>query len=308
MKISIIGAGNVGATAASAIAQESLGDVVLFDIVKGMAQGKAFDMEDARSLLDSNYSVTGTDDINLIAGSDIVVITAGLARKPGMTREELLAKNAAILGGLCADIKKLAPKSIVIVVTNPLDLMTALALKVTGFAPEKVFGMGLGLDASRFANLIAKEMKVPVTDVEAIVIGSHGEGMIPLPSFTKVKGKALDKVLDPAKVEELVKKTFLRGAEIVSLLGSGSAYYAPSAAILELVRAVAKNKKEAIGVCAHLSGEYGLKDVCIGVTCVIGSKGIEKIVELDLSKDELAKLTASAEAVRKLLRSNLNYV
>jgi len=308
MKISIIGAGNVGATAASAIAQENLGDVVLFDIVKGLAQGKALDMEDARSLLNLNYSVTGTDDINLIAGSDIVVITAGLARKPGMTREELLAKNAAILSGLCENIKKLAPRSIVIVVTNPLDLMTALVLKATGFAPDKVFGMGLGLDASRFANLIAKEMKVPVTDVEACVIGSHGEGMIPLPSLTKVKGKALDKALDAAKVEELVKKTFLRGAEIVSLLGSGSAYYAPSAAILELVRAVAKNKREAIGVCARLNGEYGLKDVCIGVTCVIGSKGIEKIVELDLSKEELAKLSASAEAVRKLLRSNLNYV
>lgn len=300
MKISIIGAGNVGSTSALRIAQENLGDVLLFDIVKGMAQGKAFDMEDARATLGLNYSITGTDNIELIAGSDVVVITAGLARKPGMTREELLAKNASILNELCLNIKRLAPKAIVIVVTNPLDLMTHLALKATGFSPNKVFGMGLGLDSSRFANLISNELGIPVTDIKACVIGTHGEGMIPLPRFTKVKDKTLDKILEPGKTQELVKKTFLRGAEIVALLGSGSAYYAPSAAILELVKAVAKDTKDTIGVCARLNGEYGIKDVSIGVPCAIGKQGIEKIVELDLSKEEQDKFSASAEAVRKL--------
>jgi len=300
MKISVIGAGNVGSTTALRLAQDGLGSILLVDIVKGLACGKAMDMEDARSLLKLNYSVEGTDDFSKIKDSDIVVTTAGLPRKPGMTREELLAKNAAILKDVSLKVREFAPKAVYIIVTNPLDVMTDYALKVTGFNPKKILGMGVSLDAARFANLISKELNVPVTDIEAAVIGSHGEGMLPLPRFSTIKGVALDKFADENKVKELTVKTVNRGAEIVGLLGSGSAYYAPSAAIAALVKSVAKDEKRIIGVCARLFGEYGIKDTCIGVPCRIGKAGIEEIVELQLSKEELKLLAVSAENIRKL--------
>ncbi|MFA5145236.1 MAG: malate dehydrogenase [Candidatus Omnitrophota bacterium] len=301
MKISVIGAGNVGSLAAMRIAQEGLGDIVLVDIVKGLAQGKALDLEDARQILKRDYHITGTDDIDQIKDSDIVVITAGLTRKPGMSREELLDKNARILKDTCLNIKKSAPHSIVIVVTNPLDLMTYFALKATGFDPAKVFGMGVSLDAARFANAISRELNIPPVDIEAYVIGSHGEGMLPLPGLTNIKGVALSEFLDDNKIGLLVNKTLNRGLEIVSLLGSGSAYFAPSAAITQIVKAIAKDEKRTIGVCAYLNGEYGIKDVCIGVPCRLGREGIEKIVELDLSKEEKEKLIKSAEHIRNLI-------
>lgn len=306
MKISIIGAGNVGATTCLRLAHEGLGDIVLVDIAKGLAQGKAYDLEDSRHVLKINYSVEGSEDITKIKDSGIIVVTAGLARKPGMTREELLSKNSQILKDICLNIKKLAPKAIVIIVTNPLDLMTHFALKITGFSPKQLFGMGISLDASRFANIISKELNVPVTDIEAVVIGSHGEAMLPLPRFTKIKGVSLDEFMDESKINEIMKKTVLRGAEIVNLLGSGSAYYAPSAAIASLVRAVAKDEKKVVGVCAKLDGEFGIKDVCIGVPCRIGKTGIEKIIELELNKDELQEFKKSAETIRQLA-SQLQY-
>jgi malate dehydrogenase len=299
MKISIIGAGNVGSLTAMRIAQEGLGEVLLVDIVKGLAQGKAYDMEDAQLLLKFNYKIRGTDDINQIKDSDIVVITAGLARKPGMTREELLSKNASILKDICANIKKLASQSIIIVVTNPLDLMTYFTLKQTAFKPQKVLGMSLTLDSARFANLISKELNVPVTDIDALVIGSHGEDMLPLPRLTNIKGVSLDEFLDESKASSLIQKTIGRGAEIVSLLGSGSAYFAPSAAAASLVRVIAKDEKRTVGVCAYLNGEYGLKDVCIGVPCRIGRQGIEKVIELDLNKAEKEAFVKSADSIRK---------
>ena len=302
MKISIIGGGNVGATAALRIAQDCLGDVVLVDVVKGLAQGKAYDLEDARPLLKINYNLEGTDDLTKIKGSDIVVVTAGLARKPGMTREELLLKNAAILKDICLNIKILAPDCVLIIVTNPLDVMTNFALKITGFKPNRVFGMGISLDSARFANVISKELNSPVTDIEAVVIGSHGEGMLPLPRFSSVKGASLEKLADNNRIKEMVTKTVNRGAEIVSLLGSGSAYYAPSAAISSLVKAVAKNELRKIGVCAYLNGEYGIKDVCVGVPCSIGKEGVAEVVELKLSKEELDTLTKSAESIRQLVK------
>ncbi|MEK6727353.1 MAG: malate dehydrogenase [Candidatus Omnitrophota bacterium] len=300
MKISIIGAGNVGSTTALRIAQEGLGEVVLIDVIKGLAQGKVFDLEDARAVLKYNYQIEGSDDISKIKDSNVIVITAGLARKPGMTREELLQKNSAILKGICGNIKKLSPKAIIIVVTNPLDLMTNFVLKITGFSLKKVFGMGVSLDASRFANLIAKELNIPVTDVEAVVIGSHGEAMLPLARFSKIKGVALDEFVDDKKLELLVSKTIGRGAEIVNLLGSGSAYFAPSAAIAAMVKVIIKDEKRVIGVCAYLNGEYGIKDICIGVPCRLGKDGIEKIIELDLNKKELELLKGSALVIRKL--------
>jgi len=302
MKISVIGAGNVGSLTAVRLAQEGVGDIVLVDIVKGLAQGKALDMEDARSVLKINYSIQGTDDINQIKDSDIVAITAGLARKPGMTREELLNKNANILKDICLNIKRLAPNSIAVVVTNPLDLLTYYVLKVTGFKPGRVFGMGVSLDAARFANLIAKELNIPASDIDACVIGSHGEGMLPLPSFTNIKGVKLDEFLDDKRIAALIDKTINRGAEIVSLLGSGSAYFAPSAAAASLVKVIAKDEKRTVGVCTYLNGEYGINDVCIGVPCRIGKNGIEQIVELKLTEEEKEKLSKSAESTRQLTK------
>lgn len=281
------------------LAQKGLGDIHLIDIAPGLAQGKAFDLDDARAILKLNYHVIGSSEIKDVEDSDIIVITAGLARKPGMTREDLVNKNAAVLGGIAQNIKQLASKAVVIVVTNPLDLMTCFILKKTGFKPDKVIGMGVTLDASRFANLIAKELKVSPVDVDACVIGVHGEGMLPMARFTSIKGIALDEFLKPKQVIELTKKTVARGAEIVSLLGSGSAYFAPSAAIASLVKIIAKDEKRTVAVSAYLEGEYGIKDVCLGVPCRLGKNGIEEIVELTLNKQEKEQLLKVASNLKE---------
>jgi malate dehydrogenase len=293
-KISIIGAGNVGGMTAMRIAQEDLGEVALIDIAKGLAKAKACDMDDSRQVLGNGFRITGSEDMSALSGSEVVVVTAGLARRPGMTREDLLAKNAQILKEVCSAVKAHASQAILVVVTNPLDIMTRYALSVTGFPRERVIGMGLSLDASRFANLIAGELSVPVTSVDPCVIGSHGEGMMPLPRFTTVNGKPLSKLVSPEKAQELVARTVSRGAEIVGLYGSGSAYFAPSASSACLVRAILKDEKRTIGVSCFLQGEYGIKDTCIGVPCVIGRKGIEKVVALDLDAQESAALQSSA--------------
>jgi len=303
MKISIIGAGNVGGLTAMRLAQENFGEIVLVDAVKGLASGKAYDLEDACWSLKYSYRIKGTDDFTDIKDSDILVNTAGFPRKPGMAREELRDKNAAIIKEVCLNIRKFAPKAIVVIVTNPLDLMTRFAQEVTGFKYNKVLGMGVTLDAARFANLIAKELKIPVADIDTTVIASHGEGMLPLPGFTKIKGVSLDEFLPDEKIQELVEKTIKRGAEIVSLLGSGSAYFAPSAAIAEIVRAIAKDEKRILGVSAYLNGEYGLKDVCIGIPCRLGRGGVEQVIELDLNKDEKEQLAKSADSLKEQYRS-----
>lgn len=279
------------------IAQDGLGDVLLIDVVKGLAHGKALDLEDARPLLKYNYSVRGSDDITQVRDSDIIVVTAGLARKPGMTREELLAKNAQILKGVCLNIKELAKKAIVIIVTNPLDVMTLYALKITGFNPGRIFGMGISLDTARFINLIAGELNLPVTDVEALVIGAHGEGMLPLPALARVKGVALDEFISDDKIKLIASRTVARGAEIVANLGTGSAFFAPSAAIAGIVKTIAKDEKRTVGLCSYLNGEYGIKDSCLGVPCRLGRDGIEQIIQLVLSSEELALLSKSARAV-----------
>lgn len=299
MKISIIGAGNVGSLTAMRLVQENLAEIVLVDIIKGLAQGKVLDLEDARFILKHNYNIQGTDEIKYIKDSDVIVITAGLPRKPGMTREDLLNKNAKIIREICLNIKKLAPQSILIVVTNPLDLMTYLALEITGFKPQKVMGMGISLDAARFANLITEELNVSIVDIDPCVIGSHTEGMLPLPRFTQIKGISLDEFIDEKKREILLKKTINRGAEIVSLLGTGSAYFAPSVATLAIVRAIVKDEKRIIGVSAYLNGEYGISDVCIGVPCRLGSQGIEKIIELELNQEEKEAFLQSAHRLKE---------
>ena len=297
MKITVIGAGNVGSLTAMRIGSDGLGDVLLIDIVKGLALGKALDLEDARPLLKNNYNIQGSDDINQIKDSDIIVVTAGLARKPGMTREELLVKNAKILKEICLKIKELAGQSIVIIVTNPLDIMTFYALQITGFKPHRLFGMGVSLDTARFINLVSQELQLPATDIEAMVIGAHGEGMLPLASFTKVKGVSLDEFINDDKIKSLIDGTINRGAQIVANLGTGSASFAPSAAITAIVRTIVKDEKRTLGLCSYLNGQYGIKDTCIGVPCRLGKSGIEQIIELDLSKDQLAQLTKSAKAV-----------
>ncbi|MEW6170440.1 MAG: malate dehydrogenase [Candidatus Omnitrophota bacterium] len=301
-KVAIIGAGNVGSLAAMRIIEEGIADVVLVDVVKGIASGKSLDLEDARSTVKHNSKIFGTENIDDIKGSDLVVITAGLARKPGMTREELLLKNGTILEEISLKIKQLCPKTLVIVVTNPLDLMTYLVMKVTGFVRERVFGMGPSLDASRFSNLISQELNVPACEIEALVIGAHGETMVPLGRFSYVGGVSLDKMLPKEKIAQLYELTVKRGAQIVNLLGSGSAYFAPSASLSNLVKIIFKDEKKNIGICTYLNDEYGLSDICIGVPARLGKNGIEKIIELELSKEELSSLHKSADSIKEQIR------
>jgi malate dehydrogenase, NAD-dependent len=299
-KISIIGAGAVGATLAHRVLESGIADVVLLDIFKNMALAKAMDLSDASPVVAHERAIIGTDDYKDIESSDIVVITAGLPRKPGMTRDELISKNAGIIRDVAGKVKIHAPKSIVIVVTNPLDVMTYLAYKVTGFSKNRVIGMAGVLDGSRFIYLIANSLGVPRSSVETYVLGSHGDTMVPLISKTKVNGKPLADIMESAKLEAIVKRTCDRGAEIVSLLGSGSAFYSPSAAVFKMIESVIQDKKETLAASAYLEGEYGLSDLYIGVPCKIGSRGIEEIIELDISGSEKAALARSAESIKAL--------
>ena len=300
-KVSIIGAGAVGATLAHRVLEADLADVVLLDIIKNLAIGKAFDLLDASPIIGHERTITGTDDYKEITSSDIIVITAGLARKPGMTREDLTARNAGIVKGISENIKRYAPGSIVIVVTNPLDSMTYLTYKATGFKREKVFGMAGELDASRFIYLIASELKVPRSSVRTYMLGSHGDTMVPVLSKTTVSGKPVSQVMPKEKVDAIVKRTCNRGAEIVSLFGSGSAYYSPSAAVFKMISAILNNAKETVVASVCLDGEYALKDIAIGVPCEIGRNGIERIVELKLSKEEDIAFRASAKAIKSTI-------
>lgn len=299
-KVSIIGAGAVGATLAQRILESSIADVVLVDIFKALSQGKAFDLLDASPIVGHEKNITGTDDYEEIRNSDIVVITAGLPRKPGMTRDDLVAKNAAIIRSVAPNVKKYAPEAILIVVTNPLDNMTYLTLKTTGFAKQKVIGMAGLLDGARFIYLLAGELKVPRSSIETYMLGSHGDTMVPLLSKTRVNGKDVAKVIAKDRLEAIVKRTRDRGAEIVSLLGSGSAYYSPSAAVFKMIDVILNDRKETLVASAYLEGEYSLKDICIGVPCVLGRSGIDAIVELDLSGEEKSSFLKSAEAIRNI--------
>ena len=244
MKISIIGAGNVGSLSAMRLCQEGISPVVLIDTLTGIAEGKTLDIQDTQWLLSKDYTLLGSHDIHDSDNSDIIVITAGLARKPGMTREELLQKNTEIISGIAKHIKQFSPQAIVLVVTNPLDIMTYVVLQITGFDSSRVFGMGMSLDASRFANLISQELGVPVGDVTPCVLGTHGEGMLPIPRLSLVKGVALEELLDDEKLQLLTARTIKRGAEIVAHLGTGSAYFAPSQAIASLVKAIVKDEND----------------------------------------------------------------
>jgi len=298
MKVAIIGAGAVGATLAQRVLESALADVVLLDVIKNLAIGKALDLLDASSLLGHERNIIGTDDYKEIKGSQVVVVTAGLARKPGMSREDLIAKNAAIVKNVARNIASYAPGAIVIVVTNPLDTMTYLVCRTTGFNRERVFGMAGALDGSRFIYLISDELKVPRSSISTYMLGSHGETMIPVLSKTYVDGKPVMGLISKDKLDLIVKRTRDRGAEIVSLFGTGSAYYSPSAAAFRMVEAIAKDSQEILVASAYLDGEYGLKDICIGVPCKIGRRGIDKIVDIGLSEEESRAFRKSAQAIK----------
>ena len=275
-KITIIGAGAVGATTAQRIAEKELGDVVLTDIVEGLPQGKALDLLEAGPLFGYDSNIIGTNDYKDIKGSDVVVITAGIARKPGMTREDLLKINTKIITDVSQNIKLHAPDSVVITVTNPLDIMTYVAMKTTGFEPNRVFGMSGVLDSGRFAAFIALELGCSVRDINAMVLGGHGDTMVPLPRFTTVSGVPITELMPESTIKRLVERTINGGAEIVNLLKTGSAFYAPSAAVTNMVEAVIKDTKRILPACAYLNGEYGKKDIYLGVPVKLGRIGIDE--------------------------------
>jgi len=301
VKIAIIGAGNVGSTLAMRIAERCLADVVMVDVRGEFAQAKSLDLSDAAYILGHESNIFGTDNFEAIRDSSVVIVTAGFPRTPGMSREELLAKNKKIIEKVSFNIKKYALNSIIIIVTNPLDVMTYVALKASGFSKNKVFGMAGDLDTSRLVDLIAQKLKTKRASISTIVMGSHGDTMVPVISHTKVAGKPIGELLSREEIDNIIKVTKNRGAQIVSLLEQGSAYYAPSAAVLDTVETIIDDKKKAHCVSAFLEKEYGLVDICIGVPAKIGKNGIEEILEIELSDEEKNAFRRSANAIKRNL-------
>ncbi len=299
-KVTVVGAGNVGATTAQYIVERELADVVLTDVVDGLPQGKALDLLEAGPVHGYDCRVTGANDYEATAGSDLVVITAGLARKPGMSRDDLLMKNAEIVGGVVAETTRRSPTAILIVVTNPLDAMAQLALRRSGFPRHRVIGMAGVLDSARFRTFIAQELDVSVENVSAFVLGGHGDTMVPLPRYSTVAGIPITELLPKDRVEALVQRTANGGAEIVNLLKTGSAFYAPAASAVEMVEAILKDKKKVLPCAAYLEGEYGVKGLFVGVPAKLGRRGIEQVIQVTLTADESAALQRSAAAVREL--------
>jgi len=298
-KLSVVGAGNVGASAALYLAEAEMGDVTLVDIVEGVARGKALDLLEAGPVRGYDTMIEGSGDMRSVAGSDLIIVTAGLPRKPGMSRADLLKANADIVRGIAQAIKEHAPKAFVITVTNPLDVMTYLMYRVTGFPRERVIGMAGVLDSARFRAFLSMEIGVSVEDIQAMVLGGHGDTMVPLLSNATVSGVPVSKFIKKERLAEIVQRTRDGGAEIVKLLQTGSAFYAPASSAVQMAEAILRDKKRLLPVCAHLEGEYGFRDIYLGVPCLLGSRGLEKIVELDLTSDERAALAKSAEDVRK---------
>ncbi len=302
-KVTVVGAGNVGATAAQRIAEAELADVVMVDVAGDLATGKALDMMEAAPVLGFNSQITGGSDYEATAGSHITVITAGLARKPGMSRDDLVAKNTEIVTAVTEQIVKYSPDTILIIVTNPLDAMCEVARRVSGFPRERVLGMAGVLDAARMRYFIANELKVSVEDVDAFVLGGHGDTMVPLSRYTTVNGIPLDQLLPADRIQAINDRTKNGGIEIVNYYKTGSAYYAPAAAVLDMVAAILQDKRKILPCAVLLQGEYGLSDLFVGVPCWIGSRGMEGVVELKLTEEENAALQKSAEAVRGLIAS-----
>ncbi len=300
-KLSVIGAGFVGSTCAHWAAAKELGNVVLLDINEGAAQGKALDLFEASPVEGFDSKITGTADYKDIADSDVIIVTAGLPRKPGMSRDDLLAKNAQIMTSVCKGIKEHAPDSIVIIVSNPLDAMAYVAKEVLGFPRERVIGMAGILDSARFKSFIAEELNVSVKDIQAFVLGGHGDTMVPMPRHCSVGGVPLMEMLSEQKIEALVERTRKGGAEIVGLLKTGSAYYAPSASAVAMAEAIIKDQKRILPCAAYLNGEYGVDGLFIGVLSQLGSTGLEKVVEVKLNDKEREGLNHSIKAVQTLI-------
>ncbi len=298
-KVAVIGSGNVGATTVQRLAELNIADIVMVDIVEGLPQGKALDILQAAPLMGYDVGVLGTNDYADISDSDIVVITAGIARKPGMDRDDLLATNISITQQVCTNIERYAPEAMIMTVTNPLDIITYAALRCTQFERNRVFGMSGLLDSSRFASFIAQEINCSVKDVNAMVLGGHGDSMVPLPEYSTVSGIPLTSLINGETIEKIVKRTINAGAEIVKNLKNGSAFYAPSAAIVTMIEAILNDTKRIVPASAYLNGEYGQSDICLGVPVKLGKNGVEEIIELELSKSEMEAFASSASVVRK---------
>lgn len=300
-KVSVIGAGNVGATTAQRIAEAGLADVVLVDIVEGLPQGKGLDLAEAAPLVGHDARVVGANDYAETAGSDIVVVTSGIARKPGMSRDELLATNAGIVRAVVEAASAVSPNAVLIVVTNPLDAMCHVAMRASGFPRQRVIGMAGVLDSARFRTFIAMELGVSVEDTHAFVLGGHGDTMVPLPRYSTVAGVPITELLPPERIAALVERTANGGAEIVSLLKTGSAFYAPAAATFEMVEAILLDRKRVLPCAVYLQGEFGIHDLFVGVPCVLGAGGMERVFEIELNAEERAAFERSAAAVRELV-------
>ncbi len=303
-KITVVGAGNVGATTAQRVAEKELArTVVMVDVVEGVPQGKGLDQWQSAPIEGYDSRIVGSNSYDESAGSDLVIITAGIARKPGMSRDDLLNTNAGIVKSVAEQIKATSPKAIVIVVSNPLDVMCYVTMKATGFPRERVIGMAGVLDTARYRAFIAEALDVSVRDIQAMVLGGHGDTMVPLISYTSVSGIPVTQLMDRAKLDAIVDRTRNGGAEIVKHLKTGSAYYAPSAGAVQMAEAIVNDQRRILPCAAWLQGEYGMKDLFLGVPCKLGKGGLQKIIEVELTKDERAALEKSAEAVREPMRA-----
>jgi malate dehydrogenase len=301
-KITIVGAGNVGASTAQKIAEKALGDIVLVDIVPDLPQGKALDLQESGPICGFDSRLIGTNRYDETEGSDIVIITSGIARKPGMSRDELLKTNVGIVKGVTQEIVKRSPGAVLIIVSNPLDAMTYVAAKVSGFPRERIMGMAGVLDSARFRTFIALELGVSVENIQSFVLGGHGKTMIPLIRYSTVAGMPVSRLINRERLDHLIQRTREGGAEIVGLLKTGSAYYAPAASITEMVEAVVRDKKKILPCAALCKGEYGINGLFVGVPAKLGIRGVEQVIEFELSDEEAAGLQSSAEAVRALCR------
>ncbi len=303
-KITVVGAGHVGETCAQRLAEKELArEIVLIDIVEGIPQGKGLDQWESAPVEGFDSRITGTNDYEAAAGSGIFIVTAGIARKPGMSRDDLLKTNAGIVESVSKEIARVAPDSIIIMVSNPLDVMSHVAMKVTDFPRERIIGMAGVLDTARYRSFIALELDVSVEDIQALVLGGHGDTMVPLVSTTNVSGIPLTHFLDDDRIAALVERTRKGGAEIVGHLKTGSAYYAPSAAAVQMAEAIAKNKRRILPCAAYLEGEFGHKGIFLGVPCKLGEGGLQEIIEVDLTEAEANELANSADAVRDIMET-----
>ncbi len=300
-KVSIIGAGHVGATSAQLILQSGLSDVVLYDIAEGVPQGKALDLAEACPLWKVSASSIGTNSLKDTADSNVIVITAGFPRKPGMSRDDLLAANADVVRNVVLEASRYSPDCLYIVVTNPMDVMTYVAWKSSGFPGNRVVGMGGVLDSSRFRTFISMELGVSPHDIETMVLGGHGDLMVPMPRCTSVKGVPLPALLSSEKISDMIERTKNGGAEIVSLLKTGSAFYAPAASVCQMVKAILLDEKRMLPCAAYLNGEYGITDLFVGVPVILGKNGVERIIELPLTQEEKEHFEKSAQSVRTLV-------